>query len=122
MPKVAGVDVPNWCVAGAAVLTPAAIYAYLLRMSRQRQAFFADTPQPKETSAIFAGMENDGEDKYPGQSPARGPPTLQGAWAHLGVRLPKWLFPNHEFLLANLRSNHHCRDSVQEGHIPLAAR
>lgn len=99
MPKVAGVDVPNWCVAGAAVLTPAAIYAYLLRMSRQRQAFFADTPQPKETSAIFAGMETMVKINIPDKALPAVHQLFKELGPTWGVRLPKWLFPNHEFFL-----------------------
>ncbi|CAE7257522.1 unnamed protein product [Symbiodinium natans] len=60
MPSIGAVDVPNWCVAagvaGAAVLTPAAIYAYLVRQCRARQALFAEIPQPKEPGPIFAGI------------------------------------------------------------------
>ena len=99
MPKVAGVDVPNWCVAGAAVLTPAAIYAYLLRMSRQRQAFFADTPQPKETSAIFGGLKTLAMLNIPDKTLAANRQLYKELGSTWGVRLPKWLFPNHEFFL-----------------------
>eukprot|EP00438_Fugacium_kawagutii_P022838 Skav230313 [mRNA] locus=scaffold430:221924:224065:+ [translate_table: standard] len=97
MPSVAGVDVPNWCVAGAAVLTPAAVYAYLLHTGRQRQKFFADTPQPEETSTIFAGLANVAEINHP----LRSVPTTNQHFKTLGrswgIRLPKWLFPKNEF-------------------------
>ena len=97
MPVVAGVDVPNWCVAGAAVLTPAAVYAYLCRRSQQRRAFFAEIPQPKETSLIFAGLPMLAELNVPNN-------TLQ-FWRRMhkelgltwGIRMPRWLFPNSEF-------------------------
>ena len=97
MPVVAGVDVPNWCVAGAAVLTPAAVYAYLCRRSQQRRAFFAEIPQPKETSLIFAGL--------PTLAASNQPNTIMQFWQQMskelgrtwGVRLPQWLFPNSEF-------------------------
>eukprot|EP00435_Cladocopium_sp_Y103_P067643 s378_g30.t1 len=100
MPKVAGVDVPNCCVAGAAVLTPAAIYyAYLLRMSRQRRAFFADTPQPKETSAIFGGVETLAKLNIPDKALPLNRQLFKELGPTWGVRLPKWLFPNNEFFL-----------------------
>lgn len=96
MPSIAGVDVPNWCVAGAAVLTPAAVYAYLAHTSRQRQKFFADTPQPEETSAILVGLANMAEMNHP----LRSVPTIQQHFKTLGrswgIRLPKWLFPKNE--------------------------
>ncbi|CAL1146011.1 unnamed protein product [Cladocopium goreaui] len=94
MPKVAGVDVPNWCVAGAAVLTPAAIYAYLLRMSRQRRAFFADTPQPKETSAIFGGLATLMEINEPEKAIPKAKQLFKELGLTWGVRLP---FPKTEF-------------------------
>eukprot|EP00438_Fugacium_kawagutii_P011933 Skav206749 [mRNA] locus=scaffold1022:154672:156748:+ [translate_table: standard] len=96
MPNIGGVDVPNWCVAGAAVLTPAAVYAYLELTGRQRRKFFADTPQPEETSAIFAGLANMAETNHPLKSV----PTIQQHFKTLGrswgIRLPKWLFPKNE--------------------------
>ena len=93
-----GVDVPNWCVAaGAAVLTPAAIYAYLLRQGRARQAIFAETPQPKEPGPIFAGIVELA--KIQGHTPLE---PLKKHFKDLGltwgVRLPVWLFPHMEFL------------------------
>ncbi|CAJ1379088.1 unnamed protein product [Effrenium voratum] len=98
MPSVAGVDVPNWCLAGAAVLTPAAIYAYLLRVSRQQREFFAETPQPKETSLIFGGLES--ADLV--NNPEKGLAAMKQFYKELGnswgIRLPKWLFPNTQFL------------------------
>lgn len=99
MPSIGGVDVPNWCVAaGAAVLTPAAVYAYLLRQGRARQAFFADTPQPKEPGPIFAGIVE--LEKIQGQRPIE---PVKKHFKDLGltwgVRLPVWLFPNMEFML-----------------------
>ena len=66
MPTAAGVDVPKWCVAaGLTVITPAAAYAYILRTSRQRQEFFAHTPQPKEASVIFANLPMVAEKNHP---------------------------------------------------------
>ncbi len=99
MPTVAGVDVPNWCLAAGAVLTPAAVYAYLLRQGRERRAFFAATPQLEETSAIFGGIDKLMELN----DPLKTWPKMQ-EWAKelgptFGMRLPRWLFPKNEFFL-----------------------
>ena len=99
MPSIAGVDVPTWCVAGAAALTPAAIYAYLLRNGRQRQAFFADTPQPEETGPIMGGLSTLAEIQSPVGSLALAKKHFKDLGLTWGVRLPQWLFPNMEFSL-----------------------
>ena len=99
MPTAAGVDVPKWCVAaGLTVITPAAAYAYILRTSRQRQEFFAHTPQPKEASVIFANLPMVAEKNHPEKAVQ----TVKQLFSELGLtwglRLPHWLF-SREFSL-----------------------
>ena len=81
------------------MLTPAAVYAYLLRVSRQRQAFFADTPQPEERVAILGGLPNLAEHMLPNKTIPFTKQHFKKLGLTWGMRLPKWLVPKNEFFL-----------------------
>lgn len=99
MPLFAGVDVPNWCLAAGAVLTPAAVYAYLLRQGRERRAYFAATPQLEETSAIFGGIDKLMECNDPLQTWPKMQEWVKELGPTFGMRLPRWLFPKNDFFI-----------------------